>query len=40
MLFYDLLAEQKLDPANVLVLRHTARAEDEKLRAAHGRLPF
>jgi hypothetical protein len=32
MLFNDLLAEENIDPAGVLVLRHTPRAEDGKLR--------
>ena len=33
MLFNDLLTEQHIDPANVLVLRHTPRVpEDGKLR--------
>lgn len=32
MLFNDLLAEEKIDPAGVLVLRHTPRPEDGKLR--------
>jgi hypothetical protein len=32
MLFNDLLAEQKIDHADVLVLRHTPRPEDGKLK--------
>jgi hypothetical protein len=32
MLFNDLLAEQNIDPASVLVLRHTPRPEDGQLR--------
>jgi hypothetical protein len=32
MLFNDLLDEQNIDPASVLVLRHTPRPEDGQLR--------